>query len=49
MAVLMELCKVNVWNDVLHIKTYEIWECIFKADLSAQEKFEILRASDVVK
>lgn len=48
MATLMELCEQNIWNDILHIKTIEIWECILKADLDVREKFEILKESEVV-
>ena len=44
----MELCEVWVWNDVLHIKTFEIWETIFKSDLSGAEKFELLKTSGAV-
>lgn len=49
MAYLMELCEQHVWNNMLHIKTFEIWECIFKSRLTAQKKFDVLKESGAIK
>lgn len=48
MKYLMELCEQHVWNNLLHIKTFEIWDCIFKSGLTAQQKFDILKNSQAV-
>lgn len=48
MMYLMELCEQHVWNNLLHIKTFEIWECIFKSGLTAAQKFEVLSNSNAV-
>lgn len=49
MAYLMELCAKHTWNNLLHIKTFEIWECIFKSRLTAQQKFDIIKESSAIK
>lgn len=49
MAYLMELCGTYTWNNLLHIKTFEIWECIFKSRLTAQQKFNIIKESSAIK
>lgn len=48
MAHVMELCLKHTWNNLLHIKTFEIWECIFKSRLTAQQKFETIKESKAI-
>jgi hypothetical protein len=31
MAVLMELCEMHVWQNLMHIKIHEMWDCIFRS------------------
>lgn len=49
MAYLMDLCEQHVWNNLLHIKTFEIWECIFKSTLTAEQKFAVLKNSGAIE
>ena len=49
MGHMMELVAMHSWNNLLHIKTMEIWDCILKSSLTPEQKLEAIKKSDAIK
>lgn len=48
MRSVMKLCSQHPWNNLFHIKAIELWECIIKSTLTAQQKFAVVKEADAV-
>jgi hypothetical protein len=49
MRSVMKLCVQHPWNNLFHIKAMELWDCIMKSTLTAEQKFAIVKEADAVR
>ena len=48
MRSVMKLCAQHPWNNLFHIKAMELWDCIIKSTLNAEQKFAVVKEADTV-
>ena len=48
MRSVMKLCAQHPWNNLFHIKAMELWDCIIKSTLNAEQKFAVIKEADTV-
>lgn len=48
MRSVMKLCALHPWNNLFHIKAMELWDCIIKSTLTAEQKFSMVKEADAV-
>lgn len=49
MRSVMKLCAQHPWNNLFHIKVMELWECIIKSTLTAEQKFAVVKEADAIR